>query len=110
MYPQIKYIDSDGKTEKTDMSNKYFIMFQELDVQVNQLSLLTNRLATMDFLPRGNNGKIKWHTFCNYVVMVATCYFNFSEKKTRCCPRAEVETVGGQHLCSYAKVVEKQCQ
>ena len=38
MYPQIKYIDSDGKTEKTDMSNKYFIMFQELDVQVNQLS------------------------------------------------------------------------
>jgi len=33
MYPQIKYIDSDGKTERTDMSNKYFIMFQELDVQ-----------------------------------------------------------------------------
>lgn len=33
MYPQIKFIDtSDGK-EKTDMSNKYFIMFQELDVQ-----------------------------------------------------------------------------
>ena len=40
MYPQIKYIDSDGKTEKTDMSNKYFIMFQELDVQVNQLSII----------------------------------------------------------------------
>lgn len=33
MYPPIKFIDSDGKTEKTDMSNKYFIMFQELDVQ-----------------------------------------------------------------------------
>ena len=49
MYPQIKYIDSDGKTEKTDMSNKYFIMFQELDVQVNQLSIITNRFATMDF-------------------------------------------------------------
>jgi len=33
MYPQIQYIDSDGKTVSTDMSNKYFIMFQELDVQ-----------------------------------------------------------------------------
>ena len=57
MYPQIKYIDSDGKTEKTDMSNKYFIMFQELDVQVNQLSLTV--LLQWIFLLRGNNGKIK---------------------------------------------------
>ena len=33
MYPQIKYIDIDGKTEVTENTNKYFIMFQELDVQ-----------------------------------------------------------------------------
>ena len=32
MYPQISYIDDDGK-EKVDMTNKYFIMFQEVDVQ-----------------------------------------------------------------------------
>ena len=56
MYPQIKYIDSDGKTEKTDMSNKYFIMFQELDVQVNQFS--QTFLLQWIFLPRGNNGLI----------------------------------------------------
>jgi len=33
MYPQIKYIDTDGKTQVTENTNKYFIMFQELDVQ-----------------------------------------------------------------------------
>jgi len=32
MYPQIKFLDDDGK-EKLEMTNKYFIMFQELDVQ-----------------------------------------------------------------------------
>jgi len=43
MYPQIKYIDSDGKTEKTDMSNKYFIMFQELDVQKRKQDVAQER-------------------------------------------------------------------
>lgn len=42
MYPQIQFVDDDGK-QKLDMTNKYFIMFQELDVQKRKKDVAQER-------------------------------------------------------------------